>query len=165
MPLIPDAMIKTTLLLISIVLLAGCATVAHGPMQTVTITSKPSGAAVFIGKRRHGVTPCEVRLPRPAISKILLEKPGYLPKEIVLKPHIPGEFNALGLVFLIIPINLASAAVDVATLSVFVLKPVPAEGVAFTAEDDEYNLEGDVKIHCTLARQTATPKKSDPAHP
>jgi hypothetical protein len=74
----------------------GCATLVHGPRQTVTITSDPSGAAVTVlsggtVKETPGVTPVKVRLPRrDAKLRLRLEKPGCEPTEVELKRSLSG---------------------------------------------------------------------------
>ena len=75
---------------------SGCATLVHGPRQTVTITSDPSGAAVTVlsgstVKETPGVTPVKVRLPRRDASLTLrLEKAGCAPTEVKLKRSVSG---------------------------------------------------------------------------
>lgn len=78
------------------ILSAGCATMAHGTRQTVTVTSDPSGAAVIVlsgatVKSRPGVTPIQLELTRrdPAIV-IRLEKNGCQPAEVRLKRSPSG---------------------------------------------------------------------------
>jgi hypothetical protein len=73
---------------------SGCATLVHGPRQTVTVTSDPSGAAVTVlsgttVKGTPGVTPIQLQLARrdPNIT-IRLEKPGCAPAELQLKRRV-----------------------------------------------------------------------------
>jgi hypothetical protein len=74
----------------------GCATIVHGPRQTVTVTSDPTGAAITVlsgqtVKATPGVTPLELRLPRKDGSMTLrLEKPGCAPAEVRLKRGVSG---------------------------------------------------------------------------
>ena len=51
----------------------GCATVMHGVRQTVSVTSEPPGAEVFIGGKRAGVTPLWLNLKRRGDRVSLLE--------------------------------------------------------------------------------------------
>jgi hypothetical protein len=75
---------------------AGCATLVHGPRQTVTVTSDPSGATVTVlsggsVKETPGVTPVKVRLPRRDASlRLRLEKQGCEPTELPLKRSVSG---------------------------------------------------------------------------
>jgi hypothetical protein len=79
----------------------GCATLVHGPRQTVTVRSEPSGAQVTVLSDRPGgarivrsnpgVTPIRLRLTRrdPYIV-IRIEKDGCSPAEVRLKRTISG---------------------------------------------------------------------------
>lgn len=75
---------------------AGCATIVHGPRQSVTITSDPSGATVTVlsngaVKATPGVTPVKVKLPRrDANLTVRLEKAGCQPAELPLKRSVSG---------------------------------------------------------------------------
>jgi len=79
----------------------GCATIAHGPRQTVTVTSEPSGAQVTVlsdpptGNRRvrskPGETPIKLELTRRESNFVVrLEKEGCLPAEVRLKRSVSG---------------------------------------------------------------------------
>jgi hypothetical protein len=83
----------------------GCATMAHGPHQTVTVTSEPSGAQVTVlsdppaGARRvratPGTTPLRVDLRRRDPNIVVrLEKEGCLPAEVRLKRTVSGWIGA-----------------------------------------------------------------------
>jgi len=74
---------------------SGCATIVHGPRQSVTITSDPSGAAVTVlsghDVKESGVTPVKVRLPRrDANLTIRVEKSGCEPAEVKVKRSVSG---------------------------------------------------------------------------
>jgi hypothetical protein len=80
---------------------AGCATIAHGPRQTVTVISEPSGAQVTVlsdppkGERRvrssPGATPLQLHLWRRDPNLVVrLEKEGCLPLEVRLKRTVSG---------------------------------------------------------------------------
>jgi hypothetical protein len=79
----------------------GCATLVHGPRQTVTVTSEPSGAQVIVLSDRPdasrivrstpGVTPIRLRLTRRDPNIVIrLEKDGCSPAEVRLKRSISG---------------------------------------------------------------------------
>jgi hypothetical protein len=90
-----------TLATVAAVASTGCATMAHGSWQTVTITSDPSGARVTVlsdppgGSRvvrsNLGVTPIQIELARrdPHIV-IHLEKDGCAPADIRLTRTTSG---------------------------------------------------------------------------
>ena len=55
----------------------------------ITVTSKPSGADVFINNEKRGVTPCTVEALEPGKYTLRLEKAGYDPLEASIK-IVPG---------------------------------------------------------------------------
>jgi len=83
-------------LMCGVVLASGCATLIHGPRQSVIVTSDPSGAAVTVLSGHTvtstpGVTPIEVKLPRrDANLTIRVEKDGCAPAEMRLKRRVSG---------------------------------------------------------------------------
>jgi hypothetical protein len=79
-----------------LVLSTGCATIAHGTRQSVTVTSDPTGAAVtvlsnHIVKSTPGVTPITLELTRrdPNIT-IRVEKAGCAAVDVRLKRSTSG---------------------------------------------------------------------------
>jgi hypothetical protein len=81
---------RTPLLLAGAVLLGGCATLVHGPYQTVRVESDPPGATVSASamlsergplfldpKKQTATTPAELRLRRDNTYRIEMQKPGY----------------------------------------------------------------------------------------
>ena len=97
-------MARSTSLLLAIGVLTGaggCATVAHGTGQTVSVTTNPPGAAVTVltaapGKSpivraTPGVTPIDLDLPRrDAHMVIRVEKAGCPAQEVRLKRSVSG---------------------------------------------------------------------------
>ena len=80
----------------SVLAAGGCATIVHGPRQTVTVTSDPTGAAVTVlsgsdVKESPGVTPVTLKLPRRDANLTLrFEKAGCQPTEVKLKRSVSG---------------------------------------------------------------------------
>lgn len=58
---------------------AGCASVAGDNTRTVKVTSKPSGAAVYVDNQNYGVTPTTITLPNDIYGGkvVSVKKPGY----------------------------------------------------------------------------------------
>jgi len=76
-------------------LLNACATVAHGPYQSVPVSSSPSGADVTLdcgGRVRHiGATPLVAKLRRGADHcEITMTKEGYEPTSVVFSKSTSG---------------------------------------------------------------------------
>lgn len=77
----------------------GCATIAHGTRQTVTITSEPSSAKVFVNGTLAGTTPLRLDLKRRDKKTVLrMEIEGFLTKEVLLERTVSG-WTAGNLVF------------------------------------------------------------------
>ncbi|MFN2119723.1 MAG: hypothetical protein ACK2T0_04990 [Anaerolineales bacterium] len=112
------------LLVLSTVLLTGCATIMGHPTQMVPISSTPSGAKVTITDETGamiytGVTPASVTLKKSDGSywgkksyKVIISKPGYQKVVIPITAHangwyIGGNFVFGGLIgwFIIDPLN------------------------------------------------------------
>lgn len=69
----------------------GCATMAHGTSQAVTVISEPSSAQVFVNGRLAGTTPVQVDLERWRKGTVLrVEKEGFQTREIPLKRAVSG---------------------------------------------------------------------------
>lgn len=83
------------LLLISVFGLTGCASVAHGGYQQVSVVSSPAGAAVVAdcgrGPKDAGETPAVVKVSRKAERCLItVSKEGYADETVVLKRHLSG---------------------------------------------------------------------------
>ena len=74
-----------SLLAVAVSVSGACASIRHPRPQTVGVHSCPSGADVFIGERRAGVTPVEI-VPNRRVRKTVLrlEKDGFAPGEVRL---------------------------------------------------------------------------------
>lgn len=68
---------KTTLFLVTLLALSGCASFERGVPQEVTILSFPTESSVYINGEPTGITPMKVKLPRKVTHEIRLEKHGY----------------------------------------------------------------------------------------
>lgn len=81
---------KSLFTYIPLLLLTSCATIMHGPTQTMGISSNPSDAHVWIDRQYVGETPMTVRLKRNENHHIQIELAGYLPYEIVCTKQLSG---------------------------------------------------------------------------
>lgn len=69
----------TTLTLPAFTFLGGCATIAHGSHENVSIKSEPSQAAVYVDGKKNGQTPEKVSMSRGKDHKVRIVKTGYYP--------------------------------------------------------------------------------------
>ena len=82
----------------------GCATVAHGGRQNVSVGSDPPGAEVFVAGRRVGTTPLTLNLKRREQHLVLrLSKAGFTDATIVLARRTSG-WIAVDLAFALNPL-------------------------------------------------------------
>ena len=79
--------------LILLSLLTSCAAILKGTSQTVTFTSEPSGAEVFIDGQSRGVTPLSVKLKKNKYDTVMIKKKGYSP---VVRP-IEKSYDGIAL--------------------------------------------------------------------
>ena len=82
--------IKSIILLSSILLITSCATIISGSRQNVVITSDPSLAKVYINEIEVGNTPIQKNLKRNQEYSIILKLDGYKTFETKLEK----KFNA-----------------------------------------------------------------------
>jgi hypothetical protein len=68
----------------------GCATIFHGRMQTIEVTSDPPGARVFVNGKQMSSTPAEITVKRNSTVILRLEKKGYDPFEVKMKRGLSG---------------------------------------------------------------------------
>ena len=78
------------LVLSSLPLLAGCASIIHGTTQQIGISSSPTGAQVTVDGMQHGITPVVVDLKRKDTHTIHVALDGYQPFEIALTRSVSG---------------------------------------------------------------------------
>lgn len=106
-------------LIVSASLMFGMATILDGETQTVSFTSSPNGANVFLNGNKLGVTPLTIDVPRESGSKILkIEKDGYQSREVIMQSEVNSKFFInifIGGVF--------GSSTDYATKAMFQYKP------------------------------------------
>lgn len=77
--------VPVLIVLLASVLSQGCVTMLGTKAQSITFTSGPPGAAVFVNGRPEGVTPLGLFLSRGSGHNIRIEKDGYRPVEIRIR--------------------------------------------------------------------------------
>ncbi|MFM6253924.1 MAG: PEGA domain-containing protein, partial [Dolichospermum sp.] len=83
-------------------LLSSCASIIHGPTQSVSFSSQPSGAKISIDGKDYGATPKTVDLRRKGRLKgeigtkkeyaVKIELDGFYPYEVKLQRDMDGWF-------------------------------------------------------------------------
>ena len=86
---------KSTVMLWSYVLAfislsTSCATIIHGSRQTVSISSYPSNATVYIDNLHLGTTPLTTKLKRRRHHTVKIELHGYMPFETTFTRKVDG---------------------------------------------------------------------------
>lgn len=66
--------------------LTGCASIAGDNSRTVSVNSKPAGAAIYVDNQQYGVTPATITLPSYIYGgkSITLKKKGYQDQTVVV---------------------------------------------------------------------------------
>lgn len=86
------ALISSALLLATMTLLAGCATILNDDTQPVTFNSDPEGALVKVDGVAYGRTPVTVPVPRKGWDKqVEISKDGYKSEVFTLKNNLSGS--------------------------------------------------------------------------
>lgn len=116
----------------------GCASILHGTLQPMSISSTPTGANVTVDGTSSGSTPMTASLSRKHEHTVKIEMQGYKPMEVKLNKGIDGWFwgNLLlgGLVGMII---------DGSTGAMYKLSPsqidatLKQEGLGVRVRDDQ----------------------------
>lgn len=113
-------------------LVSGCATiVAPGP-DLVPISSKPSGAMVYVDGVPVGVTPVTVPLKRSGSGRIRIELEGYQPVFVTQDKVFNGWFlgNILigGLIGIIVDVATSNVTKHSTDPVMVVLRPIESDG-------------------------------------
>jgi len=80
---------------LSLLLLAGCATLFSGTRQDVYIASEPAGATILVDGLERGTTPTTIRLKKPGVkeTEVTLRLAGYADRTFTLQ----SEFDLLSI--------------------------------------------------------------------
>ncbi len=161
-----NAALLLLLILMSMLLSPGCATVTRSGKQRIPVTSAPKGATVFVNAKRQGVTPLSLWLVRKEKNQVIrIECPGYKPIEIRPKRRPSGAFFfsnlLLGLIPAIVPAGLYSLAHDGEGGTLIWTLSAAALGALFTAVDSGSGAINDFEpkeISVTLKKADGTPQ-------
>ncbi len=120
-------------------LLAGCASIMHGKMQSVSISSTPEGATVTVDNRNIGTTPVSAELTRKDEHIVRISLEGYTTATLTLQRKTSGY--VWGNIFFG---GLIGLAVDAINGSMYKLEP---EQLAATLVRDQSTALEDGKLY------------------
>lgn len=150
-------MLKQIAVIAAATWLTGCATIFEGGSQPLTFKSVPEAASITISNRagekiHNGTTPATVQLKRgngyfrKESYTVMIEKPGYAPKQIEVTGAVNGWYfgNILfgGVIGMLI--------VDPATGAMYTLKPNTVEAALEAVQAQNWN-EGERSLTVVLA--------------
>jgi len=98
-------------------LLSGCATLVHGPSQSIRVESEPSGAHVEVDGRPAGKTPTTVNLKRDQEHRVRLYYAGEAAHTVTLQ-RSRNLWGSVSLFSMVIP-----GLVDLSTGAFYTLEP------------------------------------------
>jgi hypothetical protein len=137
--------IVSIVIIVSILLMTGCATLFTGTSDDIYINSNPSGAEIMIGGLKVGKTPATLTIKRPGFNdkEVVLKLDGYERRTFILKK----SFNSVAI------LNLAGIlgwAVDFATGAIYKYEPksyeIDLETLAFNIDDLPHDKFGRIEI-------------------
>lgn len=118
-------MLRPFLVLLStIMILPGCATITRGTSDTLQIQSDPSGARADVSTGHTCTTPCAIKLPWKTNGVVKIYKEGYETIEVTFTNQIVGAGGA-GMAGNIIFGGIIGAGVDAGSGAMYDLVPNP----------------------------------------
>jgi hypothetical protein len=82
--------------LLSLVLLAGCATIVRGTEQDVTVDTVPSGAMVEFSNGQSCRSPCSIAARRSQPINVVVSMDGCTPQTAFIRPRLTATGGVLG---------------------------------------------------------------------
>jgi len=87
---------RISLSLLSLLLLAGCATIVRGTEQNVTVDTVPSGAKVQFSNGQTCMSPCSIAAKRNKPINVSVSMAGCTPQTAFVRPRITAGGGLLG---------------------------------------------------------------------
>jgi len=97
------------LIIITILLFNGCATIFHGTTDKVSFSSDPSGCKVYINGQLMGSTPLELKLESKHSYSIEFRKEGYETRTVQITNSVAGGYIVLDILFGFVPVIIDAA--------------------------------------------------------
>ncbi len=76
--------------LVTGLMLTGCASIMNGTTQNIGFSSSPTGATIIVDNMKYGKTPAVIRLTRKDNHIVKITLKGYQPYEVTLTRDISG---------------------------------------------------------------------------
>jgi hypothetical protein len=102
----------------------GCATVTRDTTELLVVDSTPAGAEVRLSNGMSGRTPASFRLPRKDAVVVSVEREGFEPVTVDVRPRV-ADAGAAGLAGNILAGGLIGAAIDAGSGAMMDLTPNP----------------------------------------
>jgi hypothetical protein len=123
-------------ILFSLIVLSGCTTVTRGTKEKLIIQSTPTGADVYLSTGEHGVTPTSFEVYRTSQLDVRIQKVGYKPTTVQVKPERSVGATAASLAPALVSLGV-TAIVDNVNGSTLSLKPNPINITLIEASEEE----------------------------
>lgn len=115
-------------MLMAATMVSGCASVARGTKEKLTITSMPEGAkAELVGIDTHleCTTPCKLKVKRKSQLTVKFSKEGYEPTEVAVRGKLKGGGGTVGVLGNALLGGIVGAVVDGSNGAMMDLTPNP----------------------------------------
>ena len=123
---IRSGLMRRSIIISMLFVLAGCSTIIRGSKQTISTNSEPMGAVVLLNGVARGTTPVSVELPRNGIHTITIRKDGYEDIVISFDRQFEAGTTIIGNLF---SWSLIGVVVDLASGSAYTLHPQDAQAM------------------------------------
>jgi len=112
------------LVIATVIIFTGCASITRGTKEVVVIDSTPQDADVRLSTGMTGRTPASFEVGRRDTITVMISKPGYISRTVVLNSEVSGGGGAAmaGNVFLG---GIIGAGIDAGTGAMYEHKPNP----------------------------------------
>tara|TARA_R110002096_G_scaffold408075_1_gene606972 strand:- start:83716 stop:84111 length:396 start_codon:yes stop_codon:yes gene_type:complete len=101
-----SSLVPLTVLMLSALLLASCATLFNDDSRSVMVTSSPSGAEITINGNAHGVTPMKISVNDHERLSVTIRKAGFHPAGCYINTSVEAIWVILdvALFFAVVPL-------------------------------------------------------------
>ena len=112
------------LVIVAVIIFTGCASITRGSKEVVVIDSSPQDADVRLSTGMTGRTPASFEVGRRDTVTVMISKPGYISRTVVLNSEVGGGGGA-AMAGNVIFGGIIGAGVDAGTGAMYEHKPNP----------------------------------------